>query len=90
MLRTTTLVWCSLALTLPVLLWQALSAESVESFQRHVSVGQMDNESSLLLAVGGILIAASSVAGRMLRKPSPQNGPQSSGSSHGAVRTPSN
>ena len=87
MLRPTTLVWCSLALTLPVLLWQALSAESIQRLQ--VPIDRMDNESSSLLVVGGILIGASCAASRMLRKPSLQKGQQTSGSSHGTVRTPS-
>ena len=89
MFRTTTLVLCQLALTIPVLLWQALSAESLQSIrQMQVPIDRMDSESSLLLVVGAVLIGASSVASRMLRKPSLQNGPQPSGS-QGAVRTPS-
>lgn len=89
MFRTTTLVLCQLALTIPVLLWQALSAESLQSFRQiQVPIDRMDSESSLLLVVGAVLIGASSVASRMWRKPSLQNGPQPSGS-QGAVRTPS-
>ena len=87
MLRPTTLVWTSIALTLPVVHWQALSAESIQRIQ--VPIDRMDSESSSLLVVGGILFGASCVASRMLRKPSLQKGQQTSGSPHGAVRTPS-
>ena len=89
MLRTKTLVFCSLALILLVLVWQAVSAESLESFTRiPAPLDRMDNESASLLMVAGILIGASCLASRMLRKPSLQNGSEPSRSPHDAVRTP--
>jgi hypothetical protein len=90
MLKTTTLVVCSLALTLPVLVWQAVSAESVTGFsQVRVPMDGMDNESSSLLMIGVILIGASFLASRVIpAKPSLQSDTLS-GPSRGAARTPS-
>jgi hypothetical protein len=92
MAKTTTLVVCSLALTLPILLWQAVSAQSVDGLsQIRVPMDGMDTESSSLLVLGVLLIGASSLASRVMpAKPPLHSDVRMSADSNSLVLPPTN
>jgi hypothetical protein len=70
MLKTTPLVVCALAL--PMIVWQAVSAQSKDGFsQIRVPMDGTFTESFSLLVIGAVLMGASSLASRVLpTKPS--------------------
>ena len=75
MFRPMSLVASVIALAAPVLLWQAVAAESLNELAWiRVPMHRMDSESSTLLMIGCLLIGASSLARRVMGAKPLRNG----------------
>jgi hypothetical protein len=69
MSRPTTLVTLAIVLAIPVLVWQAVSAEALNELAWvRVPMNGMNSESSTLLMIAGLLIGASCLARRAMRE----------------------